>query len=339
MVLPNDVDLLNPPDELAKRNQKLKRLVQSPNSFFMDFKCQKLLRCYYLKRYKGILVKCIVGRDSICMDGTWVFLSSEDGYIDFLLKGILARYLQDARLVVSEVSSVHLVVFEVRSESALTLRALAEIDPTCVGGLVNYGITTLKALRENVSFEKEDSFCKRAARKLLLEFKSDSFSKATVSDGTIIIVLGDAQTCYIVNVVREENEKAVRLPPSISIEIYQEIKESVQSDSRNLRQEYHKITDISLVTTSHHRRTTVEHPQNPVATTHRTVTTSHHRKTTVEANPEKSRYHCKSAIHFRCKLVKSGHKLAETRVRATVARDEFKRRRNKAVTKVQVDLE
>ncbi|KAL7606152.1 hypothetical protein Lser_V15G19771 [Lactuca serriola] len=42
----------------------------------------------------------------------------------------------------------------VRSESALTLRALAEIDPTCVGGLVNYGITTLKALRENVSFGK-----------------------------------------------------------------------------------------------------------------------------------------------------------------------------------------
>ncbi|KAI3768087.1 hypothetical protein L2E82_18519 [Cichorium intybus] len=42
----------------------------------------------------------------------------------------------------------------VRSESALTLRALAEIDPPCVGGLVNYGVTTLKALRENVSFGK-----------------------------------------------------------------------------------------------------------------------------------------------------------------------------------------
>lgn len=41
-----------------------------------------------------------------------------------------------------------------RAESALTLRALAEIDPTCVGGLVNYGVTTLKAIRENVSFEK-----------------------------------------------------------------------------------------------------------------------------------------------------------------------------------------
>ncbi|CAL9207003.1 unnamed protein product, partial [Musa hybrid cultivar] len=34
-VLPNDIDLLNPPAELEKRKHKLKRLVQSPNSFFM----------------------------------------------------------------------------------------------------------------------------------------------------------------------------------------------------------------------------------------------------------------------------------------------------------------
>ncbi|CAL9770259.1 unnamed protein product [Musa acuminata subsp. burmannicoides] len=39
-VLPNDIDLLNPPAELEKSRHKLKRLVQSPNSFFMDVKCQ-----------------------------------------------------------------------------------------------------------------------------------------------------------------------------------------------------------------------------------------------------------------------------------------------------------
>lgn len=39
-------------------------------------------------------------------------------------------------------------------EAALTLRALAEVDPTCVGGLISFGVTTLNALRENVSFEK-----------------------------------------------------------------------------------------------------------------------------------------------------------------------------------------
>ncbi|KAJ2225479.1 40S ribosomal protein S27 [Coemansia sp. RSA 1722] len=33
------VDLLNPTYESEKRQHKLKRLVQSPNSFFMDVKC------------------------------------------------------------------------------------------------------------------------------------------------------------------------------------------------------------------------------------------------------------------------------------------------------------
>ncbi|KAK9272135.1 hypothetical protein L1049_002505 [Liquidambar formosana] len=42
----------------------------------------------------------------------------------------------------------------VRIEAALTLRALAEVDPTCVGGLISYGVTILNALRENISFEK-----------------------------------------------------------------------------------------------------------------------------------------------------------------------------------------
>ncbi|MBA0654384.1 hypothetical protein Gotri_019468, partial [Gossypium trilobum] len=33
--LQNDIDLLNPPAELEKKKHKLKRLVQTPNSFFM----------------------------------------------------------------------------------------------------------------------------------------------------------------------------------------------------------------------------------------------------------------------------------------------------------------
>ncbi|KAI9156977.1 hypothetical protein LWI28_014987 [Acer negundo] len=40
MVLRNDVDLLNPPAKLEKKKHKLKRLIQSPNSFLMDVKCQ-----------------------------------------------------------------------------------------------------------------------------------------------------------------------------------------------------------------------------------------------------------------------------------------------------------
>uniref|UniRef100_A0A1J3HBB6 HEAT repeat-containing protein 5B n=1 Tax=Noccaea caerulescens TaxID=107243 RepID=A0A1J3HBB6_NOCCA len=42
----------------------------------------------------------------------------------------------------------------VRVEAALTLRALAEVDPTCVGGLTSYAVTTISALRESLSFEK-----------------------------------------------------------------------------------------------------------------------------------------------------------------------------------------
>ncbi|KAE8690102.1 40S ribosomal protein S27 [Hibiscus syriacus] len=40
MVLQNDIDLLNPPVEIEKKKHKLKRLVQSPNSFFMTVLCQ-----------------------------------------------------------------------------------------------------------------------------------------------------------------------------------------------------------------------------------------------------------------------------------------------------------
>ena len=39
-VLSYDIDLLHPPAALEARKHKLKRLVQSPNSYFMDVKCQ-----------------------------------------------------------------------------------------------------------------------------------------------------------------------------------------------------------------------------------------------------------------------------------------------------------
>ncbi|KAK7374934.1 hypothetical protein VNO80_08377 [Phaseolus coccineus] len=59
----------------------------------------------------------------------------------------------------------------VRIEAALALRTLAEVDPTCVGGLTSYGVTNLTALRESVSFEKGSN----------LQFELDSFhGQATV---------------------------------------------------------------------------------------------------------------------------------------------------------------
>ncbi|KAL9162581.1 hypothetical protein ABFS82_07G100600 [Erythranthe guttata] len=44
MAVSNDYDLLNPPAELEKRKHKLKRLVQSPNSFFMKL---DIIRCVF----------------------------------------------------------------------------------------------------------------------------------------------------------------------------------------------------------------------------------------------------------------------------------------------------
>lgn len=40
-----------------------------------------------------------------------------------------------------------------------------------------------------------------------------------ISEGCAAEVLGDALTGYIVNVVREEGEEAVRIPPSISTKL------------------------------------------------------------------------------------------------------------------------
>ncbi|RVX06736.1 40S ribosomal protein S27-2 [Vitis vinifera] len=58
MVLPNDIDLLNPPAELEKRKHKLKRLVQSPNSFFMDVKCQGCFNITTVFSHSQTVVVC-----------------------------------------------------------------------------------------------------------------------------------------------------------------------------------------------------------------------------------------------------------------------------------------
>nr|GMD50162.1 40S ribosomal protein S27-2 [Ipomoea batatas] len=58
LVLPNDVDLLNPPAELEKKKHKLKRLVQSPNSFFMDVKCQGCFNITTVFSHSQTVVVC-----------------------------------------------------------------------------------------------------------------------------------------------------------------------------------------------------------------------------------------------------------------------------------------
>merc|ERR1712167_88128 len=58
MVLANDMDLLHPPAEMEARKHKLKRLVQSPNSFFMDVKCQGCFQITTVFSHSQTVVMC-----------------------------------------------------------------------------------------------------------------------------------------------------------------------------------------------------------------------------------------------------------------------------------------
>ncbi|KAK9934230.1 hypothetical protein M0R45_021382 [Rubus argutus] len=57
-VLQNDIDLLHPPADLEKKKHKLKRLVQSPNSFFMDVKCQGCFNITTVFSHSQTVVVC-----------------------------------------------------------------------------------------------------------------------------------------------------------------------------------------------------------------------------------------------------------------------------------------
>ncbi|OMJ26121.1 40S ribosomal protein S27-2 [Smittium culicis] len=52
------IDLLNPSAEQEKRSHKLKRLVQSPNSYFMDVKCSGCLNITTVFSHAQTVVVC-----------------------------------------------------------------------------------------------------------------------------------------------------------------------------------------------------------------------------------------------------------------------------------------
>ncbi|CAI5537547.1 unnamed protein product [Closterium sp. Naga37s-1] len=58
MVLSNDIDLLHPPVELEQRKHKMKRLVPTPNSFFMDVKCQGCFNITTVFSHSQTVVLC-----------------------------------------------------------------------------------------------------------------------------------------------------------------------------------------------------------------------------------------------------------------------------------------
>ncbi|KAL3144703.1 hypothetical protein ABBQ38_001828 [Trebouxia sp. C0009 RCD-2024] len=58
MVLSSDIDLLHPPKEVEQSKHKLKRLVQSPNSYFMDVKCQGCFNITTVFSHSQTVVTC-----------------------------------------------------------------------------------------------------------------------------------------------------------------------------------------------------------------------------------------------------------------------------------------
>ncbi|CAK7344401.1 unnamed protein product [Dovyalis caffra] len=85
--------------------------------------------------------------DDLCLELLWLYPSSNQSDQQVPLE---FKELFDNTIVAAVSHSSQLV----RIEAALALRVLAEVDPTCVGGLISYLVTTLSALRDNVSFEK-----------------------------------------------------------------------------------------------------------------------------------------------------------------------------------------
>merc|ERR1711918_294855 len=60
------LDLLHPSAEEEKRKHKLKRLVQSPNSFFMDVKCPGCFHITPVFRHAQTVVFCSACSTALC---------------------------------------------------------------------------------------------------------------------------------------------------------------------------------------------------------------------------------------------------------------------------------
>lgn len=53
-----DIDLLNPDPAVESRRHKLKRLIQSPNTFFMDVRCPGCMQITTVFSHAQIVVLC-----------------------------------------------------------------------------------------------------------------------------------------------------------------------------------------------------------------------------------------------------------------------------------------
>jgi len=64
--MPTDHDLLHPPAHYEATQHKLKRLVQSPNSFFMDVKCPGCFQITTVFSHAATVVLCSQCNTVLC---------------------------------------------------------------------------------------------------------------------------------------------------------------------------------------------------------------------------------------------------------------------------------
>ncbi|KAM0884443.1 hypothetical protein ACQ4PT_030980 [Festuca glaucescens] len=141
---------VNPDAQVTKGGKK-----QNVSAKKFDDGLQKHLILPFLKANGANAKKLRIG-----LSLSWVFflqmIHMKYGTLDSELQNYAVQVPSEFKDVLDNtvVAALSHSSANVRVEAALTLRALAEVDPTCVGGLVSYGITTLHALRETLSFDK-----------------------------------------------------------------------------------------------------------------------------------------------------------------------------------------
>ncbi|KAJ8567481.1 hypothetical protein K7X08_019689 [Anisodus acutangulus] len=107
----------------------------------------------------------------------------------------------------------------VRVEDALTLHAIAEVDPTCIGGLISYAITMLGAVRENISFEKvkNDPLSKSGCGKDVCHFEFEAVSSTIEYEvGDVVHILPGQDAAAVDAFIKRCNlnpESYIRVEP------------------------------------------------------------------------------------------------------------------------------
>ncbi|GAB4813791.1 hypothetical protein N2152v2_000837 [Parachlorella kessleri] len=143
MVLSCDIDLLHPPQELEKRKHKLKRLVASPNSYFMDVKCQGCFTITTVFSHSQTVVVCPSCNTVLCVPtGGKARLTEEPPGFDWRF---YTSWHLDAQNYTQETALRHYLTVG-RHQGRLAAPLDIRLKPIACGGLCNQLYSHIHAL-------------------------------------------------------------------------------------------------------------------------------------------------------------------------------------------------